>query len=429
MNSLANPPKYFRAPISRGGEPRVDRTGGYRNAGIIRGVSVISKGEALGHGMWIDNVTLEQVADAMNANQFGVKARYSHPSASGDSLGKNLGRVMEGEVEGERVVANQHFNNAAHKSPDGDLAEYLMTLAEEDPSAYGISIAFLQDHAAQEQFIAAHSVNGEFVSPDVLNVNNYPHVRISELHAADSVDSPAANPNGLFHREDDLAKQFDELAAYAFGLTKEQPTSTPLELDPSRVRGFATRFLTNRNIVVRKVNMAEQTAPVTTPATPAEQSGIKPGDRVTIKPGSEHDKSHVGLVGTVGEASTPALAIRFDDQPETPYKWYTADELQPATDEAPADQTPADTTPTQASAHTEAARFRAAFGDKGAVWFAEGLTIEQCRERQLSEMQNEIESLKMKLAARPLSGEDSPVTFDATDQKKNAGLASKIRVK
>jgi hypothetical protein len=363
-NVLASAPKYFRAPISRGGQPRVERDGGYRNAGLIRGVSVITKGEALGHGLWIDETTLEQVADAINANKLGVKSRFSHPSASGDALGKNLGRVMEAEVEGDQVIADQHFNASAHKSPDGDLAEYLESLAEDDPTAYGISIAFLHDAEAMEQFAEQHSIDGEFKSPDPLNENNYPHVRIKELHAADSVDSPAANPDGLFHREGDLAKLFDDLTAYAFGLTSERPMNPPY--DPDRVRGFAKRFLETHQLELKEKHMSEDTS--------AESAVVETAE------------------------------VTPQDQTE-----------------------PVSTEPEPMSGRDEAAEFVAAFGRDGAVWYAEGLTFEQCRERQLAELRKENEQLKTKLAARPLDGEDSPVSFDAQETKGKGSLSSYLR--
>jgi hypothetical protein len=360
-NVLATTPKYFRAPISRGGDPRVDREGGYRQAGLIRGVSVISKGEALGHGLYIDDVALEQVETLVNAQAHGIKSRFTHPSMSGDGLGKHVARVRDAELAGDRVIADQHFLQSAHKTPDGDLAEYLMSLAEEDPTSYGLSIAFQHDQDAMDLYQSQHMIDGEFRSPDPLNVHNYPHVRITDLHAADSVDEPAANPSGLFHREDDLAKQFDELAAYAFGLTNDRPTSAPF--DPDRVRGFAVRFLTNHELLLRKDNM--------------------------------------------------------DDSMVT--------ETNEATAEQPVEPT---TTPVQEPTEREEAnRFRAKFGDKGAVWFAEGLSFDEARDREVDELRKENDTLKQKLAARPLDGEDSPVAFDAADQKTRNGFASKIRLK
>jgi len=420
---LAQPPKYFRAPVSRGGQPRVERDGGYRGAGIIRGVSVITKGEALGHGLWIDDVTLEQVESLINAQRNGIKSRFTHPSMSGDGLGKQVGRVMDAESDGQQVFGDQHLIQSAHKSPDGNLAEYLLTLAEDDPQSYGLSIAFLHDSDAMEQFQVRHTIDGEFHSPDPLNTNNYPHVRIAELHAADSVDEPAANPGGLFHRESDIATEADALAAYALGINNILPETIQLGLDPDRVRGFVSRFLTNHKLEVKQ--MAEQTAEAMAEPTP---QGIKVGDRIKVKPGSEHDESHTGMVGTVGEVSTPAFGIRFDAEPDVVNRWYVEAELELAT-EAPVEDMPEtpETPETQASAQSEAARYLKAFGNKGPVWLAEGLTIEQCRDREVEELRAELATQKQKLAAMS-AGEDSPVSFDAGEKTRN-GFASKIRCK
>jgi hypothetical protein len=371
-NVLAEPPKYLRAPISRGGQPRVDRAGGYREAGIIRGVSVITKGEALGHGLWIDDVTLEQAESLINYRRYGIKSRFTHPSMSGDGLGKHVARVMDASIEGDQVFADQHFLGSAHKAPDGDLAEYLMSLAEEDPESYGLSIAFSHDADAMDQFSLEHTVDGQFRSPDPLNLNNYPHVRINDLTAADSVDEPAANPGGLFKRPRDIAQEADALAAYALGLSADRPNTNQLGLDPSRARGFVSRFLLNHKLEIRK--MTEELEAV--------------------------------------EATT----------------------AEPIT-EQPAEQTPESTEPATESTESamngreEAAVFVAKFGNKGAVWYAEGLSFDEARDRQVADLQAEIGELKAKLAARPITGEESPVSFDAADKQTRNGFASKIRIK
>lgn len=70
--------------------------------------------------------------------------------------------------------------------------------------------------------------------------------------AADVVDSPAANPDGLFHREQGFAQEADAVARYALGLTDEKPGSTALGLDSGRVRAFVSRFLSaNKLTIVR----------------------------------------------------------------------------------------------------------------------------------------------------------------------------------
>src|SRR5689334_16629540 len=92
-------PTLFRTPVVRSEQPRIDRDGGYRQAGVIYGVSVITTGEALGHDMWIDDEFNASVADAINAERYGVKSRFTHPSLSGDGLGKTVGRFMDAYVE------------------------------------------------------------------------------------------------------------------------------------------------------------------------------------------------------------------------------------------------------------------------------------------------------------------------------------------
>jgi hypothetical protein len=380
-NALANPPNYFRSPVSRGGQNRVEREGGYRGAGLIKGVSVITGGiEAAGHQVFIDEFALQQVTDEINATRTGIKSRFAHPTASGDSLGKQIGRVMDAELDGEQVIADLHFLQSAHSTPSGDLATYTMTLGEEDPQSFGISIAFQHDQDAMDRFVESHSIDGQFQSPDPRNINNWPHVRIekSGLHAADVVDNPAAN-SGLFHREGDIAKQSDSFVRYALGHSNERPESQ-FGLDPDRARGFVARFLDTYNLEIKETVM---------PSTTVDESTTLTADATVDTPAPTSVET-----GPVEQPSTETVA-------------------EPVT---------------EASDRTEAARFRAAFGDQGAIYFAEGLTFEQCKEREVAELRNENETLKQKLAAMS-AGEDTPVSFDAGDQKTRNGFASKIRCK
>lgn len=84
----------------------------------------------------------------------------------------------------------------------------------------------------------------------------------------------------------------------------------------------------------------------------------------------------------------------------------------------------------------EMKRFRDAFGAKGLEWFADGLTFDQARDKQTSELNatvkqqaTEITDLKKKLSL-PTEGEQSAVTLINGGEKKEAkGFASKIRFK
>lgn len=240
----------LRASIAKGEKPTVDPEGGDYKQGMIRGFAMITKGEALGHGMWIDDAFLDQTVEAMRA-EGSVKSRFTHPGLSGDGLGKFLGRAKNARRDGDKVLADLHFSESSHVSPDGDLAKYVMTLAKEDPEAFGASIVFEHDPQIAGEFAGDHlNTDGDFESPDHANEKNLPHARLRRLYAADIVDEPAANPDGLFHRGDEIADEADKLLSYALGFTDAKPTVAHLSIDPDRAVGFVKRFLDQHGVTV-----------------------------------------------------------------------------------------------------------------------------------------------------------------------------------
>lgn len=240
--------RLFRGPVARGAQ-RIERDGGEYGAGIIRQASIIMRGPALGHGVWVDDVMLSQTADAINDTAKGVKGRFAHPNESADGLGKLLGRWQSATVQGDKVLADLHFIESAHRAPDGDLAEYIMKLAEEDPEAFGVSISFRPDYAAEELFVLEHTdkKNGNFESPDDDNSENMPHARLAELEAADAVDAPAANPDGLFHRGNQVLFDADALLEFCF-CNGPAPNTVAFGIAPDRIRGFAQRWLERKGL-------------------------------------------------------------------------------------------------------------------------------------------------------------------------------------
>lgn len=259
-------PKYLHGTVARGlqqdenGEALIEENGGRWRSGLIRGLAVITRGEALGHGMWIDQEFVESVALAMQAENAGTKSRYTHPDMSSDGLAKGLGRVMFVEGEDEIARGDLHFWKSARTSPDGDLAGHVIQRAIEDPTSFGTSISYMPDHEAETEFYSQHQEEYEaetrsgkkqkrtrFKSPDPENVNNYPHARLGELRAVDVVDDPAANPGGLFHR-DGTFKEAESLMDYVMGATDTAPECVALGANPDRIRSFVNRYLSNRGI-------------------------------------------------------------------------------------------------------------------------------------------------------------------------------------
>ncbi len=260
---LDQPPTRLRAAIARGlakGETPVEREGGDYGAGIIRGLAVVTRGEALGHGMWLDSDFVKSVAKAANEAKMGIKARFTHPGLSSDGMGRFLGRIKNARTDGDVTRGDLHFAKSAHETPDGNLAEYVMSLAEEDPEAFGTSIVFDSDVGAELAFAGENSdESGTFKSPDANNVNHLRHARLAKLYADDIVDEPAANPDGLFHRGDEIAKEADDLLSYALGLTEHKPELCLFDVNPDRVAGFVTRFMAQHGLEIKEKQMAENT--------------------------------------------------------------------------------------------------------------------------------------------------------------------------
>ena len=181
---------------------------------------------------------------------------------SSDGLGSYLGKVDNARVDGDKVIADLNFAEAATKTPDGNLADYVMTLAETSPEDFGVSIVFDVNEDAMQALTAENTSNGRFVSPDEDNKNNYPHARMSALRAADVVDSPAANPDGLFRRGQEVADEADRMLEFALGLSSDVPQLALFDADPQRVAAAVQRFLSRHNLKVERVTpMPETQAP------------------------------------------------------------------------------------------------------------------------------------------------------------------------
>lgn len=144
--------------------------------GIIRGVSLITKGPALGHGVMIDDKTLEQVKAAAEQYAGGLKVKLDHSGGAGDIVGY----IDALRIEGEKLLGDLHLlESSVHRA-------YILEIAERIPDTFGLSIAF--SGPAEK-------------SADKLTTLQ----RCSEIYSVDLVSEPAANPDGFFSRELKLA--------------------------------------------------------------------------------------------------------------------------------------------------------------------------------------------------------------------------------
>jgi hypothetical protein len=251
MPIVDKPPsiKYFRSNPAIGAPKKVDK-----EKRIINGYAVITRGEALGHGFWVDSKMLEQVAEFGNEKENGLKTRFTHPGLCSDGLGKYLGRAKNFEVDGDIVRADLHLARSASKTPSGDLAGYVLDLALEDPESFGTSIVFSHDSDAEFQFMDSNTdEEGDFITPDELNVKNLPHTRLKALKASDVVDEPAANPGGFFSDKDEILSRAEEGLSYIFGLSEAKPDALSLGIDADRAKQFVERFCKRHGLSIQQL--------------------------------------------------------------------------------------------------------------------------------------------------------------------------------
>lgn len=276
--------RFGRADIA--GEPVIDREGGKFGAGIIRGVSLASVGEALGHDMWLDAETIAAAERLSKAKgDTGLKCRFTHPGMSSDGMGKLCGRLFDVRVVDEKAIGDLHFAKSAHNTPDGDLAGYVMDLVEEDPQASGLSIVFHHDSEAEYEFYEANQEEYEdedyrgrkrtrsrFKSPDPRNERNLHHVRIAELRAADVVDEPAANPDGMFSAVT-LPNDADRFLSFVCGISEDKPKASMFGVEPERAAQFLGRWLDSQGLSFnpKEPSLATTTnEPTEAPETPVQ---------------------------------------------------------------------------------------------------------------------------------------------------------------
>jgi hypothetical protein len=146
---------------------------------IIEGVSVISVGEAKGHGLFVDAQTLREVKACAETYAGGVKVNLDH----GAGIRDIVGFVDNFRIIGEKLVADLNLLQNAERR------EYVLEIAEKLPDTFGISIAF---------------------SGPVREIDGKRFASCEELYSADLVQTPAANPTGLFSFE---AKSVDKFSS------------------------------------------------------------------------------------------------------------------------------------------------------------------------------------------------------------------------
>ena len=144
------------------------------------GVSILEIGEAKGHDLFVDKMSLEKAMDIMKKAPNGVKVKMNH----GSGLDAVVGFARNARIEGDKLVADlKLLKNSPHYG-------LIKEMADEAPDQFGISLAFVNE---------SETIEGK------------EYIRPQSIASADLVSSPAAT-NGLFEEVVKFMQKFGYVA-------------------------------------------------------------------------------------------------------------------------------------------------------------------------------------------------------------------------
>lgn len=160
-------------------------------------VSLIQVGEAKGHGMWIDQESLESALEILEGAT--LPAYVTHVGAmESDRLLSEVGVFSGFYLENGKLKAEKFQALDSFMVDEAERYRRLFDLAEAMPDAFGLSMVFeaalvwVQDDG--------HEIPIDEGSPDN-SLRDLPSVRFLSIKSADFVDAPAANEAGLFSKQ------------------------------------------------------------------------------------------------------------------------------------------------------------------------------------------------------------------------------------
>jgi hypothetical protein len=252
-----------------------------KEVGMMSGVYICTEGEALGHDVNLDSEFIANVVKMGNEKKQGLKVRFGHPNMSSTALGTFLGRAKnftQGQMpDGSAVaIADVFLSNSAKEAPQGNLYDYVLSLANDDAKAFGMSIVFTnggiyrKDKEGKKQYPydSKGQRNKKFDEAEGIN-----YCDIRELHASDMVDDPAANPNGIFSafNEATIAGQVSEF------LDLHPQIFEFVSKNPGVIERFTKRYEDYKKFQNKENKlMPEDKKPVSPESAPAVQAESKP---------------------------------------------------------------------------------------------------------------------------------------------------------
>jgi hypothetical protein len=238
MKKLRATPEQLRTAAIRTPPGKVDR-----QKGVIYGYTAAQLGpfKTDGRGEFAAD-GLKEAARLMNENPQGVKSRFTHPTLSGDGLGKFLGRAKNARVEGDKLRADLHLSPTSRNTPSGDIGGYVLDLAESDPGAFGSSLVLLADQEYRLDAKGRPVVGGD-------GEELPPLWTPTAIHASDVVDEGDAVHDGFLSVPPDLLAGLlrgdlpDDFVRHGSQLLDSVFAGQPRETVAARVTAWLGRYL------------------------------------------------------------------------------------------------------------------------------------------------------------------------------------------
>lgn len=222
---------------------RVDRQGS-----VIQGMILAQEGPFKSEGRGeFDEESLTSIVQLMSHHKTGLKSRFCHPTLSDDGLGKFLGRISNGRqdtctVRRDGVLAtlkcvrgDLKFDATAYDTPSGNLADYVMRLAESDPDALSSSLVIEPEEVWRTDASGRPLLDA--------NGNQLPPLwKPIRLHACDIVDTGDA-VDGLLSANLSVEGLPDNVVRQACQLLDAQFESASREVVQTRVQNWLLRYL------------------------------------------------------------------------------------------------------------------------------------------------------------------------------------------
>jgi hypothetical protein len=163
----------------------------FADQGMIMGVSVITEGDALGHGVMIDAISIVTIRDCALIHPSGLKVMINHE----DGIENTVGVLRNFVIDGIQLRADLQMLLSS------DYTAQVLEMAQVMPESFGMSISF---------------------SGDLEEIGGLYYVRCMEIYSCDIVDMPAANPSGLFSAKVDSTQKAMDLQAITIELSAEK---------------------------------------------------------------------------------------------------------------------------------------------------------------------------------------------------------------